>query len=75
METELPRFFGGQAMPNKRQVMELHTGGKRNVRHDEPGLFANSPVNVSRSLSANRLRKAKTNAPKGQGDRGDQKHS
>jgi len=60
-------------MPGKRQLIEPHKGDKRYARRDEQGQFTDSQDNVSRSLSADRRRKAKTVAPKGQGDRGDQK--
>jgi hypothetical protein len=62
-------------MASKRQTIEPHKGDKRYVRRDEQGQFTNSQDNVSRSLSADRRQKAKTVAPKGQGDRGDQKKS
>ncbi len=62
-------------MASKRELVEPHKGDKRYVRRDEQGHFRQSQDNVSRSLSADRRRKAKTVAPKGQGDRGDQKRS
>jgi hypothetical protein len=62
-------------MSSKRELIEPHKGDKRYVRRDEHGHFTNSQDNVSRSLSADRRRKATTVAPKGQGDRGDQKRS
>jgi len=42
-------------------------------KRDKDGQFTSSQDDVSRSLSADRRTKAKTVAPKGQGDRGDQK--
>jgi hypothetical protein len=57
----------------KRELIEPHKGDKRYVRRSEQGQFTDSQDNVSRSLSADRRTKAKTVAPKGQGDRGDQK--
>ena len=60
---------------SKRQLIEPNQGDKRYVRRDEQGQFTDSQDNVSRSLSADRQRKAKTVAPKGQGDKGDQKRS
>ena len=45
---------------------------KRFVRRDEQGQFKES-VDVGRSLAADRRHKAKHDAPKGQGDRGDGK--
>ena len=62
-------------MPSKRQLIEPHKGDKRYVRRDEQGQFTNSEANVNRSLSADRRQKAKAVAPKGQGDKGDQKRS
>lgn len=50
-------------------------GDKRYVRRDADGQFTTSQDNVGRSLSADRRTKAKTVAPKGQGDRGDQKRA
>jgi len=57
----------------KREVIQPHSNDKRYIRRDKEGQFTTSQDNVSRSLSADRRRKAKTVAPKGQGDRGDQK--
>jgi hypothetical protein len=47
-------------------------GGKRYVRRKK-GRFTKSQDNVGRSLAADRRRKAKKVARKGEGDRGDQK--
>jgi hypothetical protein len=47
-------------------------GDKRYVRRDEKGRIKESD-DVSRSLSQDRRRKAKTAAKAGQGDRGDRK--
>jgi hypothetical protein len=58
---------------SKRQLTEPTKGDKRYVRRDEQGQFTDSQDNVARSLSSDRQRKAKTVAPKGQGDKGDQK--
>jgi hypothetical protein len=60
-------------MPAKRELMEPKKGGKRYVRRDEQGQFTEDQVSVGKSLSADRRKHAKTVAPKGQGDRGDQK--
>jgi hypothetical protein len=60
-------------MPSKRQLIEPHKGDKRYLRRDEQGQFTTSQDNVSRSTSGDRRQKAKTVAPKGQGDRGDEK--
>lgn len=58
-------------MPRKRELIEPNKGDKRYVRRDAQGRFTDSQDNVSRSLSQDMKRKAKTKAPKGQGDRGD----
>jgi hypothetical protein len=42
------------------------------VRRDDRGRFTSDQVDVGRSQAADRRTKAKTVAPKGQGDRGDQ---
>lgn len=47
---------------------------KRYVRRSKNGQFKESD-DMSRSLSADRRRKAKTAAKKGEGDRGDRKKS
>jgi hypothetical protein len=57
----------------KRELIEPHKGDKRYVRADEQGHFTKEQDNVGRSLAADRRQQAKTVAPKGQGDRGDQK--
>ncbi|HEX9942206.1 MAG TPA: hypothetical protein VGG03_09340 [Thermoanaerobaculia bacterium] len=58
-------------MASKRELID--TGkDKRYVRRDEKGRFK-EVVDVGKSLSQDRKKKAKTVAPKGQGDRGDQK--
>jgi hypothetical protein len=58
-------------MARKRELIEPNKGDKRYVRRDEQGRFTDSQDNVSRSLSQDMKRQAKTKAPKGQGDRGD----
>ena len=56
---------------SKREL--INTGkDKRFVRRDESGQF-NESDDVSRSLSQDVRREAKTKVPAGQGDRGDQK--
>ena len=61
-------------MPTRRTSSKrelINTGrDKRYVRRDAQGQFKESD-DVSRSLSADRRRKAKTKAKSGQGDRGD----
>ena len=61
-------------MADKQGDRELIDTGtdKRYVRRDEQGQFKESD-DVGRSLSADRRRKAKRTAKKGEGDRGDQK--
>jgi hypothetical protein len=57
-------------MASKRELID--TGNdKRYVRRDEKGRFK-EVVDIGKSLSQDRKKKAKTVAPKGQGDRGDQ---
>jgi hypothetical protein len=57
----------------KREVIEPKKGAKRYVRRDKEGQFTTSQDTVSKSLPADRRKKAATVVPKGQGDRGDQK--
>jgi hypothetical protein len=57
----------------KRELIDTGTD-KRYVRRDAQGQFKESD-DVSRSLSVDRRRAAKTPAKKGQGDRGDRKRS
>ena len=59
-------------MPRKRELIEPNAGDKRFVRRDEKGRFVKSS-DVSRSLSTDVRRKAKTESKSGQGDRGDRK--
>ena len=62
-------------MPSsKRELIEPHPGDKRYVRRDEQGRFKESD-DVSRSLSQDQKRQAKTVSKPGQGDRGDRKSS
>jgi hypothetical protein len=56
----------------KRELID-QTNSKRYARRDARGRFTTDQVEVGRSLTADRRRKAKTVAPKGQGDRGDQR--
>jgi hypothetical protein len=56
---------------SKRELIDTGTD-KRYVRRDEKGQFKESD-DVSRSLSQDVKKKAKTVVPAGQGDRGDQK--
>lgn len=57
----------------KRELMEPPKKDKRYVRRTNTGEFTDSQDDVSKSLSQDRRRKAKTVAKKGQGDRGDAK--
>ena len=56
---------------------ELVTQGsnKRYSRRDAHGRFTSDQVDVGRSLAADRRTKATTVAPKGEGDRGDERRS
>ena len=54
-----------------RELIDTGTD-KRFVRRNEKGQF-DEVVDVGRSLSQDRQRKAATKVPPGQGDRGDQK--
>lgn len=56
---------------SKRELIDTGTD-KRYVRRDEDGKFTES-VDVGRSLSADKRRKAKTDAKPGEGDKGDHK--
>ena len=58
---------------SKRELIEPNPGDKRYARRDEEGRFTEM-VDVGRSLSQDRRREAKTEAPKGQGDRGDRRN-
>ncbi len=58
-------------MPAKRELIEPQKDDKRYVRRDAKGQFTDSQDNVSRSLSQDRKKKAKTKVKSGQGDRGD----
>ena len=59
---------------SKRTVNTATQSDRRYVRRNKAGQFKKE-VNVGRSLAADRRRKAKTKAAKGQGDRGDAKRS
>jgi hypothetical protein len=62
-------------MATKRTLIEPHKGDKRYIRRAADGEFTEKQVDVGRSLAADRRSHSKTVAPKGQGDRGDQKKS
>jgi hypothetical protein len=55
-----------------RELIEPHRGDKRYVRRSKTGQFKESD-DVGRSLAADRRKKAKRVAKKGDGDRGDQR--
>ena len=58
---------------SKRELIEPNPGDKRYARRDEEGRFTDM-VDVGKSLSQDRRREAKHEAPKGQGDRGDRRN-
>jgi hypothetical protein len=60
-------------MARKRELIEPNQGDKRYARRDAAGRFTDDQSNVGRSLSADRRSRSKTVAPKGMGDKGDQK--
>jgi hypothetical protein len=60
-------------MATKRTLIEPHEGDKRYIRRSADGQFTEKQVDVGKSLAADRRSQSKTVAPKGQGDRGDQK--
>ena len=60
-------------MARKREEIQPNPGDKRYARRDAAGRFSEDQSNVGRSLSADRRSKSKTVAPKGMGDKGDQK--
>jgi len=62
-------------MARKRELIEPNAGDKRYIRRDEAGRFTEDQVDVGRSLAADRRSTSSTTAPKGQGDKGDQKRS
>ena len=59
---------------SKREVSEPHKGDKRYARRDAQGQFK-KPGQCRTLAGADRRSKSKTVAPKGQGDRGNQKKS
>lgn len=58
---------------SKRELIEPTPGDKRYARRDDEGRFTEM-VDVGKSLSQDQRREAKTEAPKGQGDRGDRRN-
>ena len=59
-------------MSSKRELIEPHKGDKRYIRRDEQGRIKESD-DVSRSLSQDQKREAKTASKPGEGDKGDRK--
>jgi hypothetical protein len=55
---------------SKRELIEPHPGDKRYIRRDDQGRIVESD-DVSRSLSQDVRKQAKTKTKSGQGDRGD----
>jgi hypothetical protein len=62
----------GGILRRKRELIEPHKGDKRYVRRDRLGRF-HEVDDVSRSLSQDVRRKAKTPVSRGHGDEGDRK--
>jgi hypothetical protein len=62
------------SMAEDRELIEPNEGDKRFVRRDEEGKFKESD-DVSRSLSQDQKRDAKTQSKPGQGDKGDRSTS
>jgi hypothetical protein len=60
-------------MARDRELIEPNEGDKRYIRRDENGQFTEDQVDVGRSLAADQRSTSKSEAPKGQGDRGDRK--
>ena len=60
-------------MASKRELISPR-GNKRYTRRNSRGQFTEQD-DVGRSLRQDRKRRAKTTAKKGQGDRGDRRHS
>ena len=56
---------------SKRELIDTGTD-KRFVRRDQDGKFSES-VNVGKSLAADRRRHSETEAPRGEGDKGDRR--
>jgi hypothetical protein len=56
---------------SKRETIQPNPDDKRYIRRDAQGRFTDDQVDVGRSLGRDNDQKAKTNAPKGQGNRGD----
>ena len=59
-------------MAKKRELIEPKAGDKRYVRRDDSGQFKEVD-DTGRSLATDVKQPAKTEAPRGQGDKGDRK--
>jgi len=57
-------------MPDRERIE--HADDKRFIRRDDRGRFTDDQVKVGQSLTRDRRQHARTEVPKGQGDRGDQ---
>jgi len=57
---------------SKRELIEPTPGDKRYARRDDEGRFTEMD-DVGRSLAQDQRREAKSDAPKGHGDRGDRR--
>ncbi|NJC39890.1 hypothetical protein GGQ87_000148 [Brevundimonas alba] len=58
---------------SKRELIEPNPGDKRYARRDAEGRFTEMD-DVGRSSAQDQKRQAKSDAGKGQGDRGDRRH-
>lgn len=59
---------------SRRELIEPHPGDKRFVRRDDQGQFKESD-DVGRALAVDRRQHSKTDAGRGQGDKGDHQTS
>jgi hypothetical protein len=59
----------------KRELIEPKPGDKRYGRRDEKGHFTDEQDDVGKSLTQDRRKHAKHEAPPGQGDQGDRKRT
>lgn len=58
---------------SKRELIEPNPGDKRYVRRDDQGQFSESD-DVGKASAQDQKRQATTEAPRGQGDRGDRRN-
>ena len=59
-------------MAGKRETIEPNAGDKRYTRRDKAGRFSEQD-DVGRAAAQDQKRQARTEPPRGQGDRGDRK--